>query len=144
MGTIGNTKFSEKHGAGAAPNIEVRDEILKHAKENALPCALAFRISRDLRLSPDIIGKNVDLLDFRLIKCQLGLFGYAPKSKIVKPKNDSPPDLKKAVSDAAVDGRLPCKSAWEIASRFKVPKMAVSGVCEAMNIKIKPCQLGAF
>ena len=40
--------------------------------------------------------------------------------------------------------KLSCRAAWDIAHRFKVPKMAVSAACEALNIKIKPCQLGAF
>ncbi len=35
-------------------------------------------------------------------------------------------------------------NAWEIARRFDVSKMRVSSVCEQLNIKIKPCQLGAF
>ena len=39
---------------------------------------------------------------------------------------------------------LTCHQAWSIASRFKVPKMTVSAACEALEIKIKPCQLGAF
>jgi hypothetical protein len=144
MGTHGSKNFSEKHGADAKPDIAVRDEILKHAKNREIACAVAFRIARDLGVSPDIVGRNTDLLNFRLVKCQLGLFGYAPESKIVKPKDSADPEIEKAVSDAVTDGRLPCRSAWEIASRFNVPKMRVSGVCEAMNIKIKPCQLGAF
>jgi len=53
-------------------------------------------------------------------------------------------DLKDAISDALIQGRLSCKNAWDIASRFKVHKMKVSGACEAMGIKIKHCQLGAF
>ncbi len=144
MANVEGQKFSEKHGPDAKPDIAIRDEILKHAKNNELPCPVAFQIAKEIGVSAGEVGKNVDLLDFRLVKCQMGLFGHQPETKLVKPRHDASQELKDAISGALADGRLPCKSAWEIAVRFSVPKMAVSGACEAMNIKIKPCQLGAF
>jgi hypothetical protein len=137
-------KFTEKHGPDAQPDPVIRDEILKYTKENGLPCAVAFQIAEDSGILPAEIGKTADLMNFRIVKCQLGLFGYKPESKIVAADKDASPELKAAVSEAAIDRRLPCRSAWEIASRFKVRKMTVSSTCEALNIKIKPCQLGAF
>ncbi|OQX26639.1 MAG: hypothetical protein BWK80_09465 [Desulfobacteraceae bacterium IS3] len=137
-------KFTEKHGPGAEPDPVIKEEILKYAKDNELPCALAFQIAKDLSLLPGEVGKTADLMNLRIVKCQLGLFGYKPESKIVAADKDASPELKAAVSEAAIDRRLPCRSAWEIASRFKVRKMTVSSTCEALNIKIKPCQLGAF
>jgi hypothetical protein len=49
-----------------------------------------------------------------------------------------------AIREKLKNGKLACHRAWEIAAAFQVPKMAVSAACEAMQIKIKPCQLGAF
>jgi hypothetical protein len=43
-----------------------------------------------------------------------------------------------------VDGRLPCAEAWRIADERNLKKMDVSSAVEALEIKIKPCQLGAF
>jgi hypothetical protein len=74
----------------------------------------------------------------------LGLFGYKPDKKAVKAKPPKSRQLKEAIQDALVDEQLACIQAWDIASRFNVPKMDVSGACEALSIKIKPCQLGAF
>jgi len=54
------------------------------------------------------------------------------------------PDVTAAIRAALVDRRLPCASAWDIAKTFGVRKMVVSAACEALGIKIKPCQLGAF
>jgi hypothetical protein len=137
-------KHSKKHGSDEQPNAAIKIEIEKTGKNNELPCALAFKIAESLGVSPAEVGKTADLIGFELVKCQLGLFGYRPDKKIVKPKETAPQALKDAISAALVNGRLPCKSAWDIAGRFDVPKMNLSGVCEAMNIKIKPCQLGAF
>ena len=74
----------------------------------------------------------------------MGLFGYKPDKKIVIPVKTTNQNLKNTITDNLVEGKLACKIAWDIASRFKVNKMTVSGICEGMNIKINKCQLGAF
>ena len=137
-------QFSEKHGPDAKPDRSIRDLILKREQNGELPCAIAFEIAKDLGISPSEVGKNIDLLNLRLVKCQLGLFGYQPQKKIVKSVPTAAQGLKEAIREGLVEGRLPCEKAWDIASRLKVPKMKISGTCEAMGIKIKPCQLGAF
>ena len=90
------------------------------------------------------VGKSADLLNLRLNKCQLGLFGYQPNKKIVKPQEGANQELKDAIAGSLTEGKLTCKAAWDIASRFAVPKMTVSSACEAGGIKISTCQLGAF
>lgn len=137
-------KFAEKHGPDAKPDTLIREEILKRTKNNELPCAVAFEIAKSMGVLPKEVGKTADLMNMRLVKCQMGLFGHTPETKAVKPHPDASRELKDAVLNAMVNERLPCKSAWEIAARLDIGKMTVSGACEAMNLKIKPCQLGAF
>ena len=139
-----DNQFAQKHGPDAKLDILLKNEIINRAKENKISCAVAFKIANELQVSADAVGMTVDLINYRLVKCQLGLFGYQPNKKIVKPQNKLSEDLKDAISDALIQGKLSCKSAWDIASQFKVHKMKVSGACEAMGIKIKHCQLGAF
>ena len=136
--------FSTKHGPDEKPDTSIKNEILKQTKNEKVPCAVAFEIAKSLQISPETVGKTVDMMNFKLTKCQLGLFGYQPQKKIVKPQDSIKVDVKDAVSDALVQGRLSCKHAWDIASRLNVSKMTVSGACEAMGIKIKDCQIGAF
>lgn len=136
--------FAEKHKGSITLDPLIKEAVLKRAKEGKLPCAVAFEIAKELGVEAAEVGKTVDLLNFRLMKCQLGLFGYLPEKKIIKPENTENQDLKNAISNALVDGRLPCKNAWDIASEFKIRKMTISSVVDAMKIKIKPCQLGAF
>ncbi|MCP4107007.1 MAG: hypothetical protein GY749_15965 [Desulfobacteraceae bacterium] len=137
-------QFSEKHGADAVADSAVKGEILKLAKNDEIPCAVAFQISENLQVSPGQVGKTADILNLRLVKCQLGLFGYKPEKKIVRPQNNADQEIKDAISNALTDGRLQCRSAWDIASQFKIPRMKISGICENLGIKIKACQLGAF
>ena len=83
-------------------------------------------------------------MNYRLVKCQLGLFGYTPEKKIVRAAKTVDADLKEALQESLVNNRLPCESAWDIAERFQLRKMALSSACETLGIKVKPCQLGAF
>ncbi len=137
-------KFADKHGANAQADPIATDKIKNSAKNGEVACAVAFQIAEELKHSPAEIGKTIDLLDFRLIKCQLGLFGYGPGKKVVKPKAPKNQQLEEAIREALVGEKLSCRDTWSIASRFNVPKMTVSAACEALEIKIKPCQLGAF
>jgi hypothetical protein len=136
--------FADKHQPGSQPDTAIRSEIENRTKDGELPCAVAFKIVEDLGVSPAEVGKTADLLNCTLAKCQLGLFGYESGKKIAKLQSAPDQDLIDAISAAQVSKRLACKSAWDIAQQFNVSKMTVSGVCEHMGIKIKPCQLGAF
>lgn len=136
--------FSKKHPAEEKPDSVIQDKILNSIKGSELPCAVAFSIAGELGVAAGEVGKTADLLDLRLTKCQLGLFGYTPEKKILKPLSDVDPDPASAVRKASVDNRLSCKEAWDIAASLKVPKMRISGACETMGIKIIKCQLGAF
>jgi hypothetical protein len=120
------------------------DALRRQAREGELPCAVAFKLASDLGRVPADIGQAADQLDIRLVKCQLGLFGYSPEKKIVQAAPAADPAMETAIREKLENGRLACRSAWEIAAALHVPKMAVSAACEAMQIKIKPCQLGAF
>ena len=137
-------KFSAKHGPDATPDRFIEEEILTHGKNKEIPCAVAFEIARTLKVNPDAVGMTADLMNFKLTKCQLGLFGYQPQKKIVKHPDRVTEDLKNAIADHLVQGRLSCRRAWEIATGLKIGKMKVSGACEAMDVKITECQLGAF
>jgi len=137
-------KFSEKHGADAQVDPAIKAEIEKKSGDGEVACATAFQIADALGIPPADVGKTIDLLELKINKCQLGLFGYKPDKKAVKPKKPASRPMEDAVRNALVDGKLACRDAWSIARRFNVPKMSVSSVCEALGIKIKPCQLGAF
>jgi hypothetical protein len=136
--------ISEKNENDNQPDPAITQEIQVRLRNDALACAVAFDIAGKLGCTPAEVGWTADLLHVRLVKCQLGLFGYKPKKKIVDSRMPQEPALGDAIRDGLVDDRLPCQTAWRIAAQFGVPKMTVSSACDAMGIKIKPCQLGAF
>lgn len=136
--------LSDKHVDDTPPNPAIAEEITANLRKDALACAVAFDIAAKLGCPPAEVGRTADLMNVSLVKCQLGLFGYKPQKKIVESRMPQEPALGNAIRDGLVNDRLPCEAAWRIAADFGVPKMTVSGVCEALGIKIKPCQLGAF
>ncbi len=135
--------YAAKHG-----NSEL-DKDLARALEgvdeaDGVSCAKAHEVARQLEQTPGEAGRALDLQNRPITHCQLGLFGYTPRKRIVKPASDVAPDLADAIRDARVNGRLPCRAAWEIADRRGLKRLEVANVCEALKIKISECQLGAF
>ncbi len=127
-----------------APWIQAYEISCKNDAGPAIFPAPRHFISLTSWAYPRLMSENMqDRLKIRLTKCQLGLFGYTPEKKIVKPAAEVNDTLKAAIEGAMVDERLPCAAAWDIAAQAGISKMALSAVCEALGIKVKPCQLGA-
>ena len=137
-------KKSRKKDPGQQPDPVIAREIRLRIKKEALPCAVAFEISRTLGVEPHAVGLTADSMGVSLSKCQLGLFGYSPNKKIVAPRSPDNEAVSRAIFQWLVNDRLPCVAAWSIAAEFSLSKLAVANACEALGVKIKPCQLGAF
>jgi hypothetical protein len=137
-------EYKTKHAPDQRTSAAIERAIKEKIADNELSCAHAETIARDTGTTLAEVGTNLDLLEIRIGKCQLGLFGYNPTSKAVVPAGSVSPELTSAIRQALSNERLPCAAAWAIAASLGIPRMAVAGACEAMKIKIKPCQLGAF
>lgn len=136
--------FTKKHAPDRKVNQDLASALKERAIEGTMPCAVAFSLASDLQASPEEVGFTLDAMEIRLIKCQLGLFGYTPEKKVVKPADKVPEDLAKAIQKEIHHERLPCSAAWSIARILGIRKMEVSSACETLGVKIAPCQLGAF
>jgi hypothetical protein len=136
--------FSKKHSSDRKVKEPVRAMVKTKTVDGAMACAVAFEIAESLGVSAEEVGFTLDSLEVKVVKCQLGLFGYAPAKRIVKPAERVPPELEKAIQGALVNGRLPCSSSWALAEKRRLNKMEISSACETLGIKIGPCQLGTF
>jgi hypothetical protein len=136
-------RYAAKHGPGAKPDERIAGEIGRTAAAGKLACAEAERIGAALSVPLSEVGRTLDLLELRIDRCQLGLFGY-PEGRAVRAASEVAPALEADIRGALIDGRLPCRAAWEIAQARGLGRMALSSACEALGIKVKPCQLGAF
>ena len=138
------TKFAHKHPSGTTADPAIKNALKAVVKEGRVSCAAAHRVANELNVSAGAVGVAIDLLEYRLVKCQMGLFGYSPRKRIVTPSKDVDPAVKQIIMTQVTDQRLECAAAWQIAAHLEMPRMAVANICEGMGIKIAHCQLGAF
>jgi hypothetical protein len=136
------------HYAEKRPGVELNEKIAAEIKEkifeNKISCAEAHNIAEILHVDPADVGAAIDLLEVRIIKCQLGLFGHSKQKSIPALSDQLNPEIESAIQSHLINERLACSVAWDIAKRFKISKDMIAAACETMNIKIFPCQLGAF
>lgn len=128
----------------AVKESEIESEIISRVTDNELSCTNAFEIAWRLQIPACDIGAFADRLNLKLVRCQLGLFGYKPDKKIVTAEDFVSKDIESAIRKCLDDGKLLCVKAWEIAGVLNISRFSVSCACEALGIKIKECQLGAF
>jgi hypothetical protein len=137
-------KYFKKHPEGSQIDDDLKKEILEQVKNNNFSCKKAEEIAGELGFTLEEIGKAIDILNINIIKCQLGLFGYGETKKVVQPAKEITPELKESITSAMENERLSCLAAWKIAGKLNISRLKVASACEALQIKIKPCQLGAF
>ncbi len=136
--------YALKHPSSAGPDARIAEAVRAKVSNGKIACAAVHKIAADFDIPPSEVGRTVDLMELRLHRCQLGLFGYGPQRRIVEPAESVTPALKEAIEASLIDNRLPCRTAWEIAEKMGLKKMDVSSACEALKIKIGGCQIGSF
>jgi hypothetical protein len=136
--------YAAKHDPAVTLDAELAGALQSESEDGGVSCQNAHAIAHRQNKSPRESGTTLDLLNLRIVRCQLGLFGYAPRKRIVQPAADIDPELAGEIRAALHNGRLRCETAWAIAARRRLPRLAVAETCEALKIKIGDCQLGAF
>ncbi len=135
--------YAAKH-TGKKINQAIAKKLQALAVDGCVDCASAHQAAKAFNTTPGEIGVQVDLLEYRIMTCQLGMFGYEGRRKKIDPDIDISPELDKLIDQTAKDGRLSCKQCWDIAKTLKIKRLDLGSACEKKNIRIKPCQLGAF
>jgi len=55
-------------------DTELEEKVTSSLVDGRLPCAVAFKIAKELKVSPREVGETADKLGIRIAKCQLGCF----------------------------------------------------------------------
>ena len=140
-------KYALKHPPGTRPNEEIAKAIRERSPGGELACAVAEKIAKDLKVRIPEVGVTADLLGIKIKKCQLGLFGWGKKpnhGKDIHAADFVSAGMKSALEKVAENGAVTCATAWAIADRLGTERKAVSAACDALRLKIRACQLGAF
>jgi len=143
MGHQDRDNYVKRH-----PGVQLDQRLagpIKQASDNGtLACASAHRLAKIQHCSPKQIGTQADLLELRIAQCQLGLFGHAKGKKNFNPDAHMTQQLKDRIFECQSDGKIACRTCWELAKEFKMSKLDMGSACEQLEIRIKPCQLGVF
>ena len=67
-------RFKFKLYRGEHMNNELDKKIQSSLTNGKLPCAVAFQIAKELKLSPKEVGEACNRLQIKVRSCQLGCF----------------------------------------------------------------------
>jgi hypothetical protein len=135
---------NNKYPKDTSIDPKLQEAVRQKAADQHLQCREAHQIADTLGIPAAEVGVALDVLEIKIVKCQMGLFGHSPEKKITRALEAYSADVAEAIRSKLQGGKISCKSCWDIADQFKMSKMDVAGVAEAINVKISPCQLGAF
>jgi hypothetical protein len=127
---------------------KLHEAMLERLKDGYLPCAAAHELAGLFGLNPLQVGQAADEAEIRISHCQLGLFGYGPKSegkhKIVHAMDEVPEQLAARLRAAAGEDGITCAAIWQIADELGYLRLEASSAVEAMGLRVSRCQLGCF
>jgi hypothetical protein len=136
--------YKAKHPDGTRFDPAIADALAGKVVDDEVTCRTAHEVAQEFDVAPSEVGKAADLMEYRIVECQMGLFGYSPEKRTVKPAAEVSDELRERLLAATVEGRISCAESWRIARELGLAKLAVSSACEKLGLKVKPCQLGAF
>ena len=125
-------------------NIELEEKVVSSLVDDQLPCAVAFKIDRELKISPREVGKTADKLGIRIVNCQLGCFGVEKATRPGLDDLEIATALIEGLQAAMINYQLPCPVAFEIAGKLRVSHKQVGDAATKLNIRLINCQLGCF
>ena len=140
-------KYSAKHRSGTIINEQVARMVRAKSPGGELACVTGEKISKELEVEISEVGITADLLEIKIKKCQLGLFGYGKKpnhGKEIQATDSVSDEMQCAIEEAAENGKVTCAALWTIADRLGTRRKEVSAACETLKLKIQKCQLGTF
>jgi hypothetical protein len=127
---------------------QILQAMQERLEDGKLPCNQAHAIAHVLNVDPLTVGQAANEADIRISRCQLGLFGYGPKTegkhKIVHPMDDVPERLAARLRAQAEGEGITCTAIWRAADGLGYPRLEASSAVEAMGLRVSRCQLGCF
>jgi len=127
---------------------QLRQTVLDRLENGHLTCHQAHVIAHELGAEPLEVGQAADVVNVRVSRCQLGLFGFGSKAagthKIVRPMANVPPHLEAALRAEASEEGISCIAVWQIADRLGYSRLETSNAVEGLGLRVSVCQLGCF
>lgn len=136
--------YRAKHPLAEDVDKNLALALRQKVRRGYITCAALHKIASEFKISPSHAGISADLMEFKIGRCQLGLFGYGPENKILHTVTEPGADLLKQIIKKAENRRISCSACWQIAADAHIARIEVARACESIKIKISSCQLGSF
>ena len=123
---------------------KLEEELKASLVDGYLPCAVAFKIARKLKVTLKQVGDAANRLNIRIVNCQLGFFKVEKATHSELDGVHISEKLAEEIEASLVEGRLSCPVTFKIAKKLKATPRQVGDTATKLNIKISSCQLGCF
>ncbi len=125
-------------------NIKLEEKVTSSLVGDYLPCAIAFKIAKELKVRPQEVGETADELGIRISQCQLGCFVVEKATRPGLDDMEIATALAEGLQAVMVNQQLPCSAAFEVGKNFKVSRKQVGDAATKLKIRLIDCQLGCF
>jgi len=134
-----------QYPVGETPDKTIAAKIEAAAnRDKRIACRALHDIANELNCPPQKVGRTADLMEVRISHCQLGLFGRSNNTTTALPKGNVTQEMKVAVESVISDGKIACEDSWRLAGQLNLSRLEMGALCDALEVKVTPCQLGAF
>ncbi len=123
---------------------QLEDTVKASLKDGYLPCAVAFKIAKEVQVPKVAVGGMTDRLGIRVTNCQIGCF-KVDKTIHDNSAHEDPDDGSISKLNALKENNeLTCANVFDLAEQLKSTPMAIADVANLRNLKIYSCQLGCW
>ena len=136
--------FSTKHPLGTQVADHISDALKPCIRKGKIACVDVHALAGEINVPAHQVGIAIDLCEARIVACQLGLFGGSSSMDAERPIAPLPTGFEAAIQASLQDNSLTCQQAWQLAQSHGMTRRQVGQFCNALEIKITQCQLGAF
>ena len=138
-------KIRAQYPADETPDKAIAGKIEAAAnKDKRIACRALHDIANELNCPPQKVGRTADLMEVRISHCQLGLFGRSNRAAVAFSEKEVTQEMKAAFESAISDGKIACEDSWRLAHQLNLSRLEMGALCDVLEVKVTPCQLGAF
>ena len=123
---------------------QLEDTVKASLKDGYLPCAVAFKISKEAQVPKVAVGEMTDRLGIRVTNCQIGCFKVAKTIHDNSAHDDLDDGIVSKLNALKENNELTCANVFDLAQQLKSTPTAIADVANLRDLKIHNCQLGCF
>jgi hypothetical protein len=123
---------------------QLEDTVKGSLRDGYLPCAVAFKIAKEIQVPKVAVGEMTDRLCIRITNCQIGCFNVDKTIHDNSAHEDLDDGIVSKLTALKENNELTCANVFDLAQQLKSTPMAIADAANLRGLKIHNCQLGCF